>query len=197
MVGPRRYAAARAGRELLTTPRRGLAGHRVQPPALGGQAGESAENHAGQGQKVWVLARNVDEDISGFGWGTRLDYVGAMATTDEGVVLVCFAPEHDRVDTADLADVQRAVREFAPGAEVVCVESHDWVNDEFNKGTWATFRAGQFAECEIAVGEPEGRVHFAGSHTARRWRAFIDGAIESGKRSAAEILAARFEGGNR
>ncbi|MGW1676792.1 FAD-dependent oxidoreductase [Saccharopolyspora sp. NPDC002376] len=27
-------------------------------------------------------------------------------------------------------------------------------------------------------------------HTARRWRAFIDGAIESGKRTAAEVLAA-------
>lgn len=142
------------------------------------------------------MARNVDEDISGFGWGTSFDYVGAMATTDEGVVLVCFAPAHDRVDT-DLADVQRAVREFAPEAEVLGAESYDWVNDEFSKGTWATFRAGQFAKYEIAVGEPEGRVHFAGSHTARRWRAFIDGAIESGKRGGAEVLAARSGGGER
>jgi hypothetical protein len=58
----------------------------------------SNENHAGQGQKVWALARNVPADLSGFGWGTVFDYVGAMHTLpDDLVVLVCFAPEHDRV----------------------------------------------------------------------------------------------------
>ncbi|MBA8824267.1 monoamine oxidase [Saccharopolyspora lacisalsi] len=187
--------AVRADRVLMTTPVGVWRDIEFSPRLSTAKQMMSQENHAGQGQKVWALARNVDEDISGFGWGTGFDYVGAMATTDEGVVLVCFAPEHDRVDTTDPADVQRAVREFAPEAEVVGVESHDWVNDEFNKGTWATFGAGQFAKYEIAVGEPEGRVHFGGSHTARLWRAFIDGAIESGKRAAAEILAARSEGG--
>lgn len=185
---------ARADRVLLTTPVGVWRDIEFSPPLSAAKRAISEDNHAGQGQKVWALARNVAEDISGFGWGTSFDYVGAMRTTDDGVVLVCFAPEHDRVDAADLADVQRAVREFAPGAEVVAAESHDWVNDEFNRGTWATFRAGQFAEHEVAVGRPEGRLHFGGSHTARRWRAFIDGAIESGKRAAAEILSAQSEG---
>ncbi|MFC7341358.1 flavin monoamine oxidase family protein [Saccharopolyspora griseoalba] len=189
--------SARADRVLLTTPVGIWQDIEFSPQLSAAKQAISKENHAGQGQKVWALARGVDEDISGFGWGTSFDYVGAMATTEEGVVLVCFAPEHDRVDATDLADVQRAVREFAPEAEVVAAESHDWVNDEFNKGTWATFRAGQFAKYEIAVGEPEGRVHFGGSHTARRWRAFIDGAIESGKRAAAEILAAQSQGGSK
>ncbi|GAA2342118.1 NAD(P)/FAD-dependent oxidoreductase [Saccharopolyspora halophila] len=189
--------SARADRILLTTPVGIWQDIEFSPQLSAAKQAISKENHAGQGQKVWALARDVDEDISGFGWGTSFDYVGAMATTEDGVVLVCFAPEHDRVDATDLADVQRAVREFAPEAEVVAAESHDWVNDEFNKGTWATFRAGQFAKYEIAVGEPEGRVHFGGSHTARRWRAFIDGAIESGKRAAAEILAAQSEGGSK
>ena len=186
--------SARADRVLLTTPVGIWDDIEFDPPLSQAKRSISRENHAGQGQKVWALARGVDEDISGFGWGTSFDYVGAMATTEQGVVLVCFAPEHDRVDAGDLADVQRAVREFAPDAEVLAAESHDWVNDEFNRGTWATFGAGQFAKYEVAVGEPEGRLHFGGSHTARRWRAFIDGAIESGKRAAAEILAAQSEG---
>lgn len=184
---------ARADRVLMTTPVGVWGDIEFSPPLSPAKQAISQENHAGQGQKVWALARNVDDDISGFGWGTSFDYVGAMHSTDDGVVLVCFAPEHDRVDASDLADVQRAVREFAPDAEVIGAESHDWVHDEFNRGTWATFRAGQFAKYEVAVGEPEGRVHFGGSHTARRWRAFIDGAIESGKRAAAEILAAQSE----
>jgi len=150
----------------------------------------SEENHAGQGQKVWALATGVPKDISGFGWGTSFDYVGSMYSTQRGEVLVCFAPEHDRVDVDDLADVQRAVREFAPDAVVVEAASHDWVHDEFSFGTWATFRAGQFAKYEQALNRPEGRVHFTGSHTATRWRAFIDGAVESGKRGAVEVLVA-------
>lgn len=184
-----RGGRVRAGRALVTVPIGVLRDIRFTPALPADKLAVSHENHAGQGQKVWVLARNVPEDLSGFGWGTDFDYVGAMGTVERGVVLVCFAPEHDRVDADDLDDVQRAVREFAPHAEVVDVHTHAWVHDEFSKGTWATFRAGQFAEYELCVGRPEGRVHFAGSHTARRWRTFIDGAIESGKRAATEILA--------
>ncbi|WP_017974550.1 flavin monoamine oxidase family protein [Actinopolyspora halophila] len=183
--------SVRADRVLMTTPVGVWRDIRFEPELSAAKQAVSRENHAGQGQKIWALARGVSEDLSGFGWGTAFDYVGAMATTGSGVVLVCFAPEDGRVDGADPHDVQRAVREFAPDAEVVDVATHDWVGDEFSKGTWATFRAGQFAEYEISVAEPEGRVHFGGSHTARRWRAFIDGAIESGERAAAEISEAR------
>ncbi|UQS25323.1 FAD-dependent oxidoreductase [Amycolatopsis thermalba] len=182
--------AVRGDRVLVTVPIGVLGDIEFSPGLPADKRAASAENHAGQGQKIWALARNVPEDLSGFGWGTSFDYVGAMHTTERGVVLVCFAPEHDRVDAADLADVQRAVREFAPRAEVLDACTHEWVHDPYSKGTWATFRAGQFARYELALGRPEGRVHFAGSHTARRWRAFIDGAIESGRRGAAEILAA-------
>lgn len=180
----------RARRVLVTVPIGVLRDIEFTPVLPADKLDASRENHAGQGQKIWALAHDVAEDLSGFGWGTDFDYVGAMGTTERGVVLVCFAPEHDRVDADDLADVQRAVREFAPEAVVVDAHTHAWVDDEYSRGTWATFRAGQFARYELAVGRPEGRVHFAGSHTARRWRTFIDGAIESGKRAAAEILAA-------
>ncbi|MEQ6901445.1 NAD(P)/FAD-dependent oxidoreductase [Nocardioides sp. YIM 152588] len=179
-----------ADRVLVTVPIGVLKDIAWEPALPADKLAASQENHAGQGQKVWALARNVPEDISGYGWGTSFDYVGAMHESEQGTVLVCFAPEHDRVDASDLADVQRAVREYCPEAEVVDAAAHDWVHDEFSYGTWATFRAGQFGKYEAALGRPEGRVHFTGSHTATRWRAFIDGAIESGKRGAAEVLDA-------
>jgi monoamine oxidase len=149
----------------------------------------SKENHAGQGQKIWALARNVPADLSGFGWGTAFDYVGAMQTLpDDLVVLVCFAPEHDRVDGTDRAAVQRAVCQFAPHAEVIATATHEWVRDEWSKGTWTTFRAGQISAYEPYLAAHEGRVHFAGAHTAHRWPGFIDGAIDSGRRAAKEVL---------
>ncbi|WP_040406321.1 flavin monoamine oxidase family protein [Amycolatopsis nigrescens] len=160
-------------------------------PALSAPKREiSRENHAGQGQKIWALARGVPEDLSGYGWRTAFDYVGAMRTTAEGVLLVCFAPEHDRVDGDDPADVQRAVREFAPGAEVLRTATHRWVDDEWSRGTWTTFRAGQISRYEKELGRREGLVHFGGAHTALRWPGFIDGAIDSGRRAATELIEA-------
>lgn len=180
----------RAGRVLMTVPIGVLPDIEFTPALPADKLAAAAENHAGQGQKVWALAQGVPEDLSGYGWQTSFDYVGAMYSTERGVVLVCFAPEADRVDPDDIADVQRAVREIAPDAVVLEATAHDWVRDEFSKGTWATFRPGQYTRYEHVLGRPEGRVHFSGSHTALRWRAFIDGAIESGHRGATEILAA-------
>ncbi|CCH31746.1 NAD(P)/FAD-dependent oxidoreductase [Actinosynnema sp. NPDC047251] len=178
-----------ARRVLVTVPL-GVLRHIDFRPALSpGKLAVSTENHAGQGQKVWAVARDVPPDLSGYGWGTAFDYVGAMKTLPEGVLLVCFAPEHDRVDGNDPADVQRAVREFAPDAVVVATATHEWVDDEWSRGTWTTFRAGQISRYEQDLAVPEGLVHFAGAHTARRWPGFIDGAIDSGRRAAAELLA--------
>ncbi|WP_018684152.1 flavin monoamine oxidase family protein [Actinokineospora enzanensis] len=177
-----------ARRVLITVPIGVMQHIEFQPALSPAKHAISTENHAGQGQKVWALARNVPEDLSGFGWGTAFDYVGAMRTLADGVVLVCFAPEHDRVNADDIADVQRAVREFAPDAEVVAAATHRWVDDEWSRGTWTTFRAGQISRYEKDLAVPEGLVHFAGAHTAHRWPGFIDGAIDSGRRAAAELL---------
>merc|ERR1712227_398058 len=36
---------------------------------------------------------------------------------------------------------------------------------------------------------PIGRLHWAGSDTAQKWMGYISGAVESGKRTAREVLA--------
>jgi monoamine oxidase len=162
----------------------------VTPPMNPAKRAVSAENHAGQGQKLWVLAHGVPADLCAFGWRTRLDHLGAMYETDRGTVLVGFAPGSSRVDVGDLDDVRTAVRELAPEAEVLEVVSHDWVGDPCSRGTWATYRPGQVTAYEREVGRPEGRLHLAGSLTGTRWRGFVDGAVESGLRVATEVVVA-------
>ena len=60
---------------------------------------------------------------------------------------------------------------------------------EYSRGTWSFPR--QIHDAWSALRAPEGRVHFAGAHTALHWPSFMDGAIESGHRVAAEVRGAR------
>jgi len=41
-----------------------------------------------------------------------------------------------------------------------------------------------------ALRAPVGRIHWAGTETATRWNGYIEGALQSGERAAAEVLAA-------
>ena len=183
-----------AGEELqadavvVTAPVGALAGIEFDPPLSGGKTRAAAENHAGQGVKVWVLARGVPDDFFALAEGAKLDNAGAMATAADGsTVLVCFGPSAAALDVHDHAAVAAAFAELAPEGEVVGVHAHDWVGDPYSRGTWAVLRPGQVHSAWRALREAEGRVHFAGAHTALRWPSFMDGAIESGHRVAAEV----------
>jgi monoamine oxidase len=183
-------AAERARRVVVTVPIGVLRSIDFAPSLSAAKAAASAVNHAGQGVKAWVLARGVPEDLCAMGGGTRFDFAGAMETTPDGVLLVCFGPSAADLDVRDPAAVAGALRELAPEAEVVGVHAHDWVGDPYTRGTWSVLRPGQVHSAWSALRAPEGRVHFAGAHTALRWPSFMDGAIESGFRVADEVAAA-------
>ena len=180
----------RARRVVVTAPVGALATIDFDPGLSAAKRTAVAQNHAGQGAKVWVLARGVAEDLCAVGYGTRLDFLGAMETTPAGVLLVGFGPSAAALDVADADAVRAAVHELAPEAEVVAVHTHDWVGDPYSRGTWAVLRPGQVHAAWSALRTPEGGVHFAGAHTALRWPSFMDGAVESGRRVAVEVDAA-------
>jgi monoamine oxidase len=180
----------RARRVVVTLPVGALAGIDFTPGLSEAKRAAVAQNHAGQGAKVWVLARGVPDDLCAMGYRTRLDFLGAMETTAEGVVLVGFGPSAAALDVGDPEAVIGAAHELAPEAEVVAVHAHDWVGDPYSRGTWAVLRPGQVHAAWSALRAPEGAVHFAGAHTALRWPSFMDGAIESGRRVAVEAGAA-------
>ena len=182
--------AHRADRAVVTVPIGVLPAIAFEPALDARKRAAGERNHAGQGVKAWVIARGVPEDLCAMGQGTRLDFLGAMTTCAEGVVLVGFGPSAADLDVTDDAAVTAAVHELAPEAEVVAVHAHDWVGDPYARGTWAVLRPGQVHAAWSALRAPEGRVHFAGAHTALRWPSFMDGAIESGHRVAGEVAAA-------
>jgi monoamine oxidase len=65
--------------------------------------------------------------------------------------------------------------------------SKAWDEDPWARGAFAYFKVGQLTSLLPHLARPEGRVHFAGTHTSP-WRfGWMQGALESGNRTAREI----------
>lgn len=64
-----------------------------------------------------------------------------------------------------------------------------WEDDPLAGGGYATFTHDFDARLRAWLRRPAGRVVFAGEHTSIKWEGFMNGAIESGQRAAAEVSA--------
>jgi len=87
--------------------------------------------------------------------------------------LRCFASlfGDDALKPLDYVDHRWGAEEFAPGGPTAAVPPGAWTR----YGPW--------------LREPVGPIHWAGTETADEWTGFLDGAVRSGQRAAAEIAA--------
>lgn len=66
-----------------------------------------------------------------------------------------------------------------------------WSAEPWTRGCYgAHLPPGAWTQLGPALRPAVGAIHWAGTETAERWMGYIDGAIESGERAAAEVLAA-------
>ena len=74
--------------------------------------------------------------------------------------------------------------------DVAAYVDRDWSAEAFTRGCYgAHLPPGAWTVYGPALRRPVGRIHWAGTETAERWTGYIDGAIDSGQRVAAEVLA--------
>jgi monoamine oxidase len=72
---------------------------------------------------------------------------------------------------------------------------HVWEHDPWSGGCYGAFMPpGVWTKLGPSIREPQGRIHWAGTETATVWSGYIDGAISSGKRAAAEIVTSSSAG---
>jgi len=65
----------------------------------------------------------------------------------------------------------------------------DWARERFTGGGPISFMPpGVQTGFGAAIREPVGLIHWAGTETAERWSGYMDGAVRSGERAAAEVL---------
>ncbi len=149
--------------------------------------------------RVFVRFRTRFWETEGLnGWGTtdwpeELWHPTWDAPGPEGILLTYVrgtrAEKLDVLDeTARVARVLSHWESFLPGASshVASGTSHSWQQDPWSRAAWAEPTPAQDRELAGELAMPEGPIHFAGEHIsgARGW---MNGAIESGLRAAAEI----------
>lgn len=106
---------------------------------------------------------------------------------DDGRALLRATPEARR--QATIACFTRYFGEQA-AAPLEYIEQ-SWADEEWTRGCYAGyFPPGVWSSCGVALRQPCGRIHWAGTETAEAWCGYFDGAIRSGERAAAEVLAA-------
>jgi monoamine oxidase len=64
-----------------------------------------------------------------------------------------------------------------------------WASDPWTHGSYAAYEPGQYTRYWGFTGLPEGRVLFGGEHTSLSTQGFLEGAVRSGERCAAEAAA--------
>jgi monoamine oxidase len=144
----------------------------------------------------------------------RTDGLSGMATSDTGPVKVTFdnsppdakpgvllgfvegqeAREFTRLgrDARRTAVLESLARYFGDRAgDALAYTDKSWAEDAWTRGCYGGYAPpGVITGYRAALREPVGRLHWAGTETATVWNGYMDGAIESGQRAAAEVLAA-------
>jgi monoamine oxidase len=160
-------------------------------PALSeGKREAIALGQASRGIKIFLRARGADVLENAIRPRHPFGYLDTELLLGNGTQLqIGFGMDAEQCDATDVGSVQRALDEILPGYALVAATAHDWLADEYARGTWAIHRPGWYTRHHAEMRRPEGRVLLAGSDLANGWSGFIDGAIESGLDAGARAAA--------
>ena len=177
----------------MAVPLNALGAIDFSPPLSEPKRQAIALGQASRGIKLFIRARGEPRRQNAIRPGHPFGYLDTELLLADGTqLMIGFGVDAERCDATDLPQLQRELEAILPGYEALGATAHDWLADEFSRGTWAIHRPGWYEHHHAAMQAPEGRVMLAGSDLADGWAGFIDGAIESGLRAGA--YAARVSG---
>jgi monoamine oxidase len=178
-----------AGRAIVALPLNALGGIEFDPPLSDTKRAAIELGQASRGVKIFIHARGEPVFTNGIKPGHPFGYLDTeIIYPDETQLMIGFGYDQEICDASDLAAVQRQLDDIIPGYEAIAATAHDWLADEFSRGTWAIHKPGWYTTYHAEMQRPEGAVLIAGSDFANGWAGFMDGAIESGLRAGAWAL---------
>ncbi|MER6976311.1 flavin monoamine oxidase family protein [Streptomyces carpinensis] len=174
---------------IVTLPLDVLSSIDFHPSLSPGKRDAAQRGQVSNGVKLWMRARGRIKPFIAFAPDDHpLTMVGTEYELDDDTILLGFGPHSAQLDVTDVDAVQEAVHRWRPDIEITDVDAHDWTADPLSGETWAMPRPGHLSTELEELQRPEGRVRLAGSDYANGWAGYIDGALESGRRAARQIL---------
>jgi len=142
-------------------------------------------------------ADGLSGQATGDGEGSRVVFDNSPQDGSPGVLLAFVEGDQARTLSRAGADVRRTAvldslaRYFGPrAAKPADYIELDWQQERWTGGCYGTlFGPGVWTRYGHALREPVGPIHWAGTETASTWAGYMDGAVRSGERAAAEVLA--------
>jgi monoamine oxidase len=174
---------------IVAVPLNALGGIEFDPPLSEGKQEAITLGQASRGIKIFIHARGEPVFQNAIKPGHAFGYLDTEILYPDGTqLMIGFGPDAENCDATDLAAVQRQLDDILPGYEALAATAHDWLADEFARGTWAIHRPGWYTHHHAEMQRAERAVILAGSDLANGWAGFMDGAIESGLRAGATAL---------
>jgi monoamine oxidase len=134
---------------------------------------------------------------TGDGAGARVVFDNSPPDGSPGILLAFLEGDEARRLGREPASVRRQavvdslVRYFGPlAAKPEGYLERDWQQEKWSGGCYGTlFGPNVWTRYGPALREPVDLIHWAGTETSSVWTGYMDGAIRSGERAAAEVLA--------
>ena len=142
-------------------------------------------------------ADGLSGQATGDGEGARVVFDNSPPDGSPGVLLAFLEGDEARRLGRDSAQARRAavigslVRYF--GAKAAAPEDYlelDWQQERWSGGCYGTiFGPNVWTRYGHALAAPAGPIHWAGTETSPLWCGYMDGAVRSGEKAAATVLA--------
>ena len=143
-------------------------------------------------QRFWLdehVSGNANTDLTTMVlWNLTFNQLGMRGILDNYIggaaarsVMQLSPAERLEFGLSNLTKVLPTARTYYEGGTSVAWDENPW-----QRGASSWYHPGQFLELYPHMATPEGRVHFSGDHTSP-WIRWMQGALESGCRAAAEI----------
>ena len=175
----------------------------IDPPLTGDQAQAVRDLPAQPVTQVYLAPKSRFWEQDGFAPSLFTDTAaGMLAAARNGedprevtsLTAWIMGAAASRLDGLPQAEIGRtvidAIERIRPAAsgQLELIGLHSWGADPYAAGAWAYFRPGEVRRFAASMGRPHGRIHLCGEHLATASRG-MEGAMESGERAAAEVLA--------
>jgi monoamine oxidase len=163
--------------------------------------GTNAKLHLEHADRAWYEAGH--DGCSTSDTGLQVTWEESIAQPGPAGLLVAFTggtvgasypadrahgPAPDAVRDDALADEARVFGPAVAGAATGRARLDSWIHDPCTRGSYSYWAVGQYTGIRGEEGTAEPPLHFCGEHTSLRHQGFMNGAVESGERAAAEII---------